>query len=247
MGPVVVPFTAKQTVGPDRAIDLLDVEFAWTAGQPVIAISQFAVAAGERVFLQGASGSGKSTLLGIIGGVIQPQSGHVGVLGASLEKLTSSERDRLRGAQLGFIFQMFNLIPYLTVSENVLLPLRFSAARARSLAEQSASAEAQRLLTALGLSDARLLNRRVTDLSIGQQQRVAAARALIGAPRLLIADEPTSSLDTEARADFLRLLMNECSAHATTLLFVSHDPALGVLFDRTVNLRDINRAAAPVR
>jgi putative ABC transport system ATP-binding protein len=224
----------------EAAIELENIEFSWTPRAPVLAVSRFSVATGERVFLQGASGSGKSTLLGIVGGILKPQAGQVWVLGASLSALNSGARDRFRGEHIGFIFQMFNLLPYLSVRENVLLPLGFSPGRARKIPNADPTGEVRRLLGALGLSDAGILNRRVTDLSMGQQQRVAAARALIGTPRLVIADEPTSSLDTDARGDFLRLLMNECAAHGTTLLFVSHDAALASMFDRTLQLRDIN-------
>jgi putative ABC transport system ATP-binding protein len=137
---------------------------------------------------------------------------------------------------VGFVFQMFNLVPYLTVRENVLLALRFSPARAARVADRDA--EAARLLVALGL-DCGLLDRAVTTLSIGQQQRVAAARALLGRPELLVADEPTSALDHEARESFLHLLLQECAAHGTTLLFVSHDPTLGTLFDRQLSLPEL--------
>lgn len=224
------------------AIELQNVEFSWPSGMRVLEVKRLAVEPGERVFVHGPSGSGKSTLLGIVGGVLEPQVGQVQVLGASLTGLTAAQRDRFRGEQIGFIFQMFNLIPYLTVIENVLLPLRFSDGRARRLASGDTSVEAARLLKALGLSDRGISTRRVTDLSVGQQQRVAAARALIGRPPILIADEPTSSLDADMRADFLRLLMNECASHGTTLLFVSHDVALAGMFDRTVRIQDINRA-----
>jgi putative ABC transport system ATP-binding protein len=224
------------------AIELDNVEFSWPSGTRVLEVSQFRVEPRERVFLHGPSGSGKSTLLGIIGGILKPQAGQVRVLDASLTSLTAAARDRFRGEQIGFIFQMFNLIPYLTVTENVLLPLGFSNGRAQRLESADAGAEAARLLQALGLSDPGILQRRVTDLSVGQQQRVAAARALIGRPPIVIADEPTSSLDADMRADFLRLLMNECTNHGTTLLFVSHDVALAEMFDRTVRIRDINHA-----
>jgi putative ABC transport system ATP-binding protein len=224
------------------AIELQDVEFSWPSGTRVLDVRQLTVKSGERVFVHGPSGSGKSTLLGIVGGVLKPQGGQVQVLDASLTSLTAAQRDRFRGEQIGFIFQMFNLIPYLTVIENVLLPLRFSDGRARRLASVDATVEAARLLQALGLSDSGISKRRVTELSVGQQQRVAAARALIGRPPILIADEPTSSLDADVRADFLRLLMNECANHGTTLLFVSHDVGLAGMFDRTVRIQDINRA-----
>jgi len=158
------------------------------------------------------------------------------VLGTSLDRMRASDRDRFRGEHLGFIFQMFNLIPYLSIRENVLLPLQFSPARRERLGDAGPEQEAERLLSALGLAGEGFLNRSVLELSIGQQQRVAAARALIGRPDVLIADEPTSSLDADAREGFLRLLMTECGLFGITVLFVSHDRALGSHFDRTVCL-----------
>ena len=227
----------------DAAIDLADVRFSWPSGRCVLAIPRLTIQPGERVFLHGRSGSGKSTLLGIVGGIFRPQAGSVRILGTALQRLSSGARDRFRGEQMGFIFQMFNLIPYLSVLENVLLPLRFSAARARRL-HADVGSEAHRLLAALGLSEAEILQRQVTELSVGQQQRVAAARALIGRPPILVADEPTSSLDAEVQADFLGLLMTECAAHGTTLLFVSHDSRLAPQFDRIIEIGAINGALA---
>jgi putative ABC transport system ATP-binding protein len=181
------------------AIDVQNLEFAWRGQERLLYIERFTVARGERVFLKGASGSGKSTLLGLIGGVLTPQAGTVRLMDTGLDELSASARDRFRGEHIGFIFQMFNLIPYLSVRENVLLPLRFSPARAGRIGRSDSDAEAPRLLTALGVAGNDLLDRPVTQLSIGQQQRVAAARALIGRPEILVADEPTSSLDADAR------------------------------------------------
>ncbi len=224
------------------AIEVEGVQFAWRGQPEILHIPHLTVERSERVFLKGPSGSGKSTLLGLIGGVLTPQAGSIRLIGTPLETLGSSARDRFRGEHIGFIFQMFNLIPYLSVRENVLLPLRFSAVRSTRVAGQGAQSEALRLLAALGLSDANLLARPVTELSIGQQQRVAAARALIGRPDILVADEPTSALDADARMDFLRLLMDECRAAGATLLFVSHDSSLASLFDRALSMNDINQA-----
>ena len=226
------------------AVELRDLRFAWPKGPAVLDIAAFQIARGEKVFLRGASGSGKSTLLGLIGGVLQPRQGSVQVLGTELAGLRSGARDRFRGRHIGFVFQMFNLIPYLSVVDNVLLPVRFTPKRGAAFPSAAAlRADALRLLAALGLNDAGLQRRTVIELSIGQQQRVAAARALLGSPELIIADEPTSSLDYDARADFLNLLMQECARSGATLLFVSHDISLGALFDRSVALSDINRAA----
>jgi putative ABC transport system ATP-binding protein len=230
----------------EAAISIDGLRFAWASREPLLEIDRLEVGRGERVFLQGASGSGKSTLLGLVSGVLLPRRGTIRVLGIELGKLSDGERDRFRGSHVGFIFQMFNLIPYLTVRANVLLPLRFSRTRRERIAEigeGAAEREALRLLAAMGLADAGLPDRSVLELSVGQQQRVAAARALIGRPEIVIADEPTSALDADARANFLDLLMNECRAFGTTLLFVSHDAALGARFDRVLAMADLNERA----
>jgi putative ABC transport system ATP-binding protein len=222
------------------AIELRDVRYGWPSGGRLLDVPHFAVAHGERVFVHGPSGCGKSTLLGLVGGVLEPRSGSVRLLGTDLGALSRSGRDRFRAAHLGFVFQLFNLVPYLSVLENVLLPLRFSAARRQRVAEPRL--EALRLLQALGLDDPDLVARRVTQLSVGQQQRVAAARALLGQPDILVADEPTSALDADARGAFLALLLQECARRGAALLFVSHDRSLGASFDRCVALADISPA-----
>ena len=228
----------------DPVIDIEGLRFAWKSGPQVLDIDAFRVEAGERVFLRGPSGSGKSTLLGLIAGVLQPQAGRISVLGEDMGKLPAARRDRLRADRMGVIFQMFNLVPYLSVTGNVLLPLRFSPAR-RKAAGNDPQAEARRLLARLGLTDESLLERRVSDLSVGQQQRVAAARALIGSPSLVIADEPTSALDADARDRFITLLSEEVERSGASLLFVSHDASLAGLFTRAADLTAMNKAGAP--
>lgn len=227
-------------------IDLSGLRFAWDPGAaPILAIESLRIAAGERVFLHGASGSGKSTLLALLAGVVVAQAGQVRVLGTDLAHLGPAARDRFRADHTGVIFQMFNLVPYLSVLENVLLPCDFSSRR-RARAEArggSPRGEALRLLESLGLDGRQLLERKPAHLSVGQQQRVAAARALIGAPELVIADEPTSALDADRRDAFLDLLFRECARESTTLLFVSHDAALASRFDRRIALADINVTA----
>jgi putative ABC transport system ATP-binding protein len=225
------------------AIELQNVRYAWPGEPPLLDVASLQVQRGERLFLRGPSGSGKSTLLGLIGGVLAPDVGSVRVLGQPLHEMGAAARDRFRGEHVGFVFQSFNLIPYLTVRENVLLSLRFSPERAARIPGDR-TAEARRLLAALGLADDSLIDRPATQLSIGQQQRVAAARALLGRPELLVADEPTSALDHESREAFLKLLLGECAANGTTLLFVSHDPTLGALFDRQLLLGNLNQAAS---
>jgi putative ABC transport system ATP-binding protein len=172
--------------------------------------------------------------------------GSVRIIDHPLERLGSVERDHFRANHIGYIFQMFNLIPYLGIVDNVTLPCRFSKRRReRALARTGdLAAEARRLLGHLDLADPELLARSVTELSVGQQQRVAAARALMGSPELLIADEPTSSLDADRRQSFVRLLFNECQESGSTLIFVSHDAGLEPLFDRTLRLTEVNAASA---
>lgn len=226
-------------------IDIKDLEFRWQAsGETVLSLDTVRVDTGEHLFVEGPSGSGKSTLLSLLAGVTTAQSGSVRVLDRDLKRLGSVERDHFRADHIGYIFQMFNLIPYLSVVENVMLPCRFSVRRRDQALVRSNSleAEARRLLGHLDMDHPELLGRAVTTLSVGQQQRVAAARALMGSPELLIADEPTSSLDADRRESFIRLLFDECRQAASTLVFVSHDAALERLFDRTINLAEINRS-----
>ena len=223
---------------------LAETTFAYRAGEAVLDIAELTVEAGEKLFVEGPSGSGKSTLLGLLGGILTPSAGTVEVRGETVSAMGAAARDRFRAEHVGFVFQMFNLLPYLSVVENVALPCRFSAARAETARQGgggSIAAEARRLLQRLGLGGD-LLARRATSLSIGQQQRVAAARALIGRPALLVADEPTAALDAANRQRFAQLLMEECDAAGSAVVFVSHDPALAASFDRAVSLPEINRA-----
>jgi putative ABC transport system ATP-binding protein len=202
------------------------------------------VARGDRIFIRGASGSGKSTLLALLAGVNLPSGGDVAILGETINRLSSARRDHFRSDHIGFIFQLFNLIPYLSVLDNVTLPCRFSHLRKQKATGSGGTLhdEAMRLLTHLDMADESLIHRPVTELSVGQQQRVATARALIGAPEIIIADEPTSALDSDMRQAFIRLLFQECEETGSTLLFVSHDHQLETLFERHITLDEINRA-----
>lgn len=226
------------------AIRLSRIEFAYAGGTPVVDIAELQVARGERLFVEGPSGSGKSTLLCLVAGILTPTGGMVDVLGERVSALGAAARDRFRAENIGFVFQMFNLLPYLTLVDNVVLPCRFSRARAAVALENSGSLrdEAVRLLERLGLGASALGGRRVTELSIGQQQRVAVARALIGRPPLVVADEPTSALDATARLAFVELLLEECAIAGSTVVFVSHDPALAASFERSVSMTEINIA-----
>lgn len=218
-----------------RAIHIRDLSFGWPGQpQPCLELPELEVDIGEQVFIQGDSGAGKSTLLNLIGGVLLPQRGQIKILGQALDAMSPPARDRFRVDHVGFIFQQFNLLPYLSALDNVLLPCRFSAERTRRTGGTPKS-EAYRLLDALEL-DAGLAPRPANTLSIGQQQRVAAARALIGRPELILADEPTSALDPRRQTAFLTLLHKEAATHGSTLVLVSHDPRLASLFDRSLSL-----------
>jgi len=226
------------------AIELDRLVFRWP-GQELscLDIPHLTVARGENIFLHGPSGGGKSTLLAILGGVAVPTSGRAVVLGQDLARIGARARDRLRATHIGFLFQQFNLLPWLSAMENVLLPCTFSAERkARATVRHGQREEAARLLTQLDLAPA-LWQKPATELSVGQQQRVAAARALIGGPEILIADEPTSALDAARQQIFIDLLLRECSTAKASLIFVSHDERLATHFSRRVALSDINRAA----
>lgn len=231
---------APAPVGPRvHAVHLADLRFAYRSGQDVLDIPELTIDPGERVFLYGPSGSGKTTLLGLLAGVLHGTVGRVEVLGRDLNTMSGAARDAFRASHLGYIFQMFNLIPYLSVEENITLPCRMNRERRDRLGGRSLEEAARHLTHKLEIGAH--LHDKVTRLSVGQQQRVAACRALMGAPELIIADEPTSSLDTDRRQAFLELLFESCAEQGSTLLFVSHDQTLMPLFSRVVSLPEINR------
>lgn len=218
-----------------NAIDLKQCKFSYkNSDKAVINIQDLVIASGEKVFLYGPSGHGKSTLLNLTAGVLKANSGEVMVLGHNLTKLSQTKRDHLRGEKIGYIFQIFNLIPYLSVKENITLPCIINKKRTAA----DFDLQAEELIDSLGLREH--INKPVTDLSIGQQQRVACARALIGNPQMIIADEPTSSLDEKNTREFMELLMREQEKKKFTLLFVSHDERLKSYFTRSISLPEIN-------
>ncbi|MFY7920927.1 MAG: ABC transporter ATP-binding protein [Gemmatimonas sp.] len=227
------------------AVELTRLRFAYRTGRDVLAIDHLSMARGETVFLHGPSGSGKTTLLGLLAGVLRASAGQVKVLGEDFTTMSNGARDAFRARHLGYVFQMFNLIPYLSVRENILLPIRLESARRARLGTQSFDEAVHDVAGQLDI--ARYLDTPIGELSVGQQQRVAAARALIGSPEVVIADEPTSALDTDRREQFLELLFRSCEKAHATLVFVSHDHTLMPLFSRIVELGEINTASQQAR
>lgn len=228
------------------AVCLKSVKFSRSKNaETILDIPSFTLKRGERVFISGPSGCGKSTLLSLIAGVLTPQEGEIAVAGARIDALSGAKRDCFRGDQIGYIFQSFNLISYLSIIENALIPCRLSRVRRDRAAKRFGDEikAAKELLERLDLSPS-LWDKPVSRLSVGQRQRVAAARALIGSPPLLIADEPTSSLDENRREYFLRLLLQACADGGASLLFVSHDRTLANSFDRAERFEALNRVNA---
>lgn len=229
---------------PSECIRLTDVAFRWpTNSEHAIDIPSLCLRKGEKLFIYGPSGSGKSTLLNLITGVLSPDKGKIEILGENLCEKKAATRDQYRADHFGIIFQQFNLIPYLSVIENITLPCSFSMRRNSRIENEKKSSEqeSRRLLQSLGMNDSNLVNRNVTELSTGQQQRVAAARALLGSPEIIIADEPTSSLDADAKLGFITLLFQELAKSGSALIFVSHDRSLAADFDRVLSFDEINR------
>ena len=220
-------------------LDLVDVRksFAMPGGERVdiLDIGSFQLAAGEHCALEGRSGSGKSTLLNVIAGIMRPDSGRVLVDGIDLARLTEARRDRVRADTLGLVFQQFNLLPGFTALENVLVAMSFGSGRpdrGRAIA----------LLEAVGLGHR--LHHRPAALSVGQQQRVAVARALANRPRAVLADEPTASIDPAHQQQVIDLLRCTCTEQGVALLVVTHAADVAGQFPRRARLEDFNRAAA---
>lgn len=225
---------------PELVVDIQDLIFHWPgASRPVLDIERLQIERGQHLFIQGESGCGKTTLLNLLTGIHQADSGSIDVLERNLDSMSSIQRDRFRADHLGVIFQQFNLLPYLNVMENVMLPCHFSPLRLQRAGplQQAAKDMLDELQIPLSIAE-----REVTDLSVGQQQRVAVARALIGNPEIVIADEPTSALDSGNRDSFIDLLFRRASEHRSTLIFVSHDQQLASHFDQHIHLGEINRA-----
>lgn len=217
-----------------NVLECKGVEFRYPNAESGLEIKHFELRAAESVFLTGPSGSGKTTFLNLCAGVLLPQKGSIELMGRSFSTLSESQRDRMRVDHIGFVFQQFNLLPYLSVLDNVLLPVQCSAKRRSKAASGPAARAVDRAaldcLAALGLAD--LAAKKAAHLSVGQQQRVAVARALLGQPDLIIADEPSSALDEDNQRQFMRLLLEQCQNSGAALMMVSHDLRLAEFFQR---------------
>jgi len=237
----MVAATAKSRAETPNVIRMSGVRFVWPGRDAFsLTVDAFSLPAAKRILLIGPSGSGKSTFLSLICGIVAPQTGEIDILGTDITKLAASGRDGFRAEHFGIIFQIFNLLPYGTVIDNVLLPLSFAPMRRkRATTKGRAEDEAVRLLTCLGLEPHLTRGPSAANLSVGQQQRVAAARALIGSPEIVVADEPTSALDRNRQAAFLDLLFTQVSDAGATLIMVSHDETLAGRFDEVMRLETI--------
>jgi putative ABC transport system ATP-binding protein len=231
----------RESAGSPDAVSFANVEYTWPGSSPfTLAIADFTLARGEKLLLLGPSGSGKSTFLSLLAGIVVPDKGEIDVLGTDMARLSGAARDRFRVEHFGIIFQMFNLLPYGSLTDNVLLPLHFSRTRRdRARAEGALDDVAAQLLATLGIDNSVIATARAANLSVGQQQRVAAARALIGSPQIIVADEPTSALDRNTEGAFLKLLFAQSSSAGTSVIMVSHDEGLARYFDRVVRLDEI--------
>ena len=219
------------------ALELSDINFRWSGRKRFsLSVPNLAIETGDSVLLLGDSGSGKSTLLSLICGIVLPATGSVQIEGQDLTNMSATARDRLRAEKIGVIFQQFNLLPFGTVADNIKLPLHFAPERNKRVSNPPESVRG--LCAALGLP-ASIITQKASTLSVGQQQRVAVARALIGQPPLIVADEPTSALDETNQSAFLDLLFEQTTKNGSTLLMVSHDPRLATRFQRVLHMRDI--------
>jgi putative ABC transport system ATP-binding protein len=204
---------------------------------PVLDIASFSISADEQMVLVGRSGSGKSTLLHVISGITRPDSGQVMIGGEDIAILSEPQRDRLRARKIGYVFQTFNLLPAFSALENVLLGMAFTGQTADPV-------RAKALLDRVGLSQR--LSHKPTMLSVGEQQRVAVARALANRPKLLLADEPTANVDAGNQQHIIDLIRQSCRAEGVALMLVTHAPEVAAQFDRVERLEEINRVGVAV-
>lgn len=204
---------------------------------PILDIPRLEIAAGEQVVLRGRSGCGKTTLLNCVSGLTTVDAGSITIGGRDLVKLPEVARDRFRARFIGFVFQTFNLLPAFSALENVMLGMTFTG-------QAKDTSRAEKLLTDVGLSHR--LTHKPEALSVGEQQRVAVARALANQPKLLLADEPTANVDPAHQQQVIDLLREACEKENVAMLLVTHSPEVSNQFSRVEQLEEINRAVAAV-
>ncbi|WP_438864141.1 ABC transporter ATP-binding protein [Neptunicella sp.] len=224
-------------MSPAYALQIDQLEFSWPASKlkqakPLISIEHLTLQQGRRLFVQGASGTGKSTFLSLLAGINIAQQGEISLLGQPMSQLSSAKRDQFRARHIGYVFQQFNLLPYLNVLENVQLAGVFASHQQNS---DVLLAKTRDTLRQLNIPEG-LFSQPVGQLSVGQQQRVAIARALYNNPEIIIADEPTSALDKQNCASFMQVLLSLVEEMGSTLIFVSHDPELQKEFEQVLVL-----------
>ena len=217
----------------EALLKIKNLEFSYTS-DPFLKIPSCEIKSGETIFVEGPSGVGKTTWLEILSGILSPQKGEYWLSNKRVDQMTAVEKDLLRLKEISLIFQGHNLVPFLSVMDNLLLPFWLGANH--SISEEETNKKANELINRLGLLG--LENKKVSQISQGQAQRVAAIRALLKKPKLLLADEPTSSLDFKTRDEFMKLLIELCHSEQTSLIFVSHDLSLKSHFSRIVSLKD---------
>ena len=223
-----------------KTIEISSLEFQWQYSDSWrLKVTDFKIQAGENVFLYGPSGSGKTTLLDLITGIHTQENGSIKILEKEINRLSAKERDQFRADHIGFIFQQFNLLPYLNLIDNVLLPCYFSKSRQQKAMTYGSLKKAAKELLSLLCIEESLFENLASQISVGQQQRVAIARALIGEPEIIIADEPTSSLDKDSRDVFIKLLLKQAEKSNSTIIFVSHDIELAKYFDKSISILEL--------
>jgi putative ABC transport system ATP-binding protein len=229
---VLIPLSIPSLMTPSLSIK--DLFFTWSKQSDfALRIPNWKIETGKKVFLYGRSGNGKTTLLNLISGIENRYTGNIQVLGQDLAELNQRQKDTFRANNIGIIFQQFNLLPYLSAEQNILLAQRFKSKSQTPQSDKLAS-----ICERLELSS-HVLKQKPINLSVGQQQRIAVARALYGSPALIIADEPTSALDNQSREQFIQLLL-DCS-QASTVIFVSHDMSLASHFDQQLSLAELQQ------
>ena len=220
-------------------LEIDDLQFGYAGSRGFhLRVPSLALEAGTTCLLLGPSGTGKSTFLSLLAGVLKPERGRIALAGQDMAQLSGARMDKFRGAHIGFIYQTLNLIPWLSTRENIALGLAFAPQRRARLSAGIANTITD-FMTRLDLDEETLGNQSAGLLSLGQQQRVAAARALVGAPDLVLADEPSSALDAANTEKFFDLLMAGLDRQRQVLLVVSHDARLAPRFDQVIDMSDL--------